>query len=437
MFQKTCVNLHTIPINPFSHPIMKYRFLRFLIIALMPMLAGAQTTETLPNDVPPMPQMPLPQLVEQRLDALVDDSLFEVSQLGLMVWDLTTDSVLYRRNHRQLMRTASTMKLLTAITALTYLGGSYQLTTSLYYKGTIAGHTLQGDLICVGGMDPMFDSDDMKAFAQSLKQKGVKTVKGRIVTDCSMKDTEKWGEGWCWDDDNPTLSPLLIKGKADFATQLLQELHRQGIATPGVRVAPGTLPSEGTQLLCRRSHQLREVLVQMMKESDNLYAESVFYQTAHWWMPGHVDKKAKRQPLTAVYGAQATTALLDTLGLPVSLYRIADGSGLSLYDYLSAECEVTILRYAWQHPDIYNDLLPSLPIAGEDGTLKNRMKEPSPAWQNVTAKTGSVSAVSALAGYCTAANGHRLCFAILNQGVRRMSDSRSFQDRVCEALCAF
>ena len=435
-FKKTCVNLHTIPINPY-YILMTLRFLRIVIIALLPLLAKAQTTDTLQTDTLRRPQLPLPQLVEQRLDALVDDSLFEVSQLGLMVWDLTTDSVLYRRNHRQLMRTASTMKLLTAISAISYLGGSHQFTTSLYYKGTITGKSFQGDLICVGGMDPLFDQADLKAFAYSLLQKGIKSVRGRLITDCSMKDGEKWGEGWCWDDDNPTLSPLLIKGKADFAAQLLQELRRQGIATQGLHVVPGILPSEGARLLCQRSHSLQEVLEEMMKESNNLFAEAVFYQTAYWWQSAYGPKKAKRPPLSAVYGVEAETALLDSLGLPTSLYRIADGSGLSLYDYLSAECEVMLLRYVWQHPDIYDSLLPSLPIAGEDGTLKNRMKEPSPAFRNVTAKTGSVSAVSALAGYCTAANGHRLCFAIINQGVRRMADSRNFQDRVCEALCAF
>ena len=54
---------------------------------------------------------------------------------------------------------------------------------------------------------------------------------------------------------------------------------------------------------------------------------------------------------------------------------------------------------------------------------------------NVRAKTGTVTAVSALAGYCTAPNGHRLAFSIINQGVRRTSDGRNFQDRVCIALC--
>lgn len=54
---------------------------------------------------------------------------------------------------------------------------------------------------------------------------------------------------------------------------------------------------------------------------------------------------------------------------------------------------------------------------------------------NVHAKTGTVTSVSALAGYCTAANGHKICFSIVNQGILKASDGREFQNRICELLC--
>ena len=50
-------------------------------------------------------------------------------------------------------------------------------------------------------------------------------------------------------------------------------------------------------------------------------------------------------------------------------------------------------------------------------------------------KTGTVTGVSALAGYCTAKNGHRLCFSIINQGIRNSREGRNFQDQVCAILC--
>jgi D-alanyl-D-alanine carboxypeptidase/D-alanyl-D-alanine-endopeptidase (penicillin-binding protein 4) len=126
--------------------------------------------------------------------------------------------------------------------------------------------------------------------------------------------------------------------------------------------------------------------------------------------------------------------LIESLGLKAADYRIADGCGLSLYNYVSPELLVRLLRYAYQSPAIRSRLLLSLPIAGTDGTLKNRMKG-TPAEGNVRAKTGTVTGISSLAGYCTAPNGHELCFCIINQGVLRGSDGRQFQDSVCTALC--
>ena len=115
-------------------------------------------------------------------------------------------------------------------------------------------------------------------------------------------------------------------------------------------------------------------------------------------------------------------------------YRIADGSGLSLYNYVTPELMVRLLRYAYLKRDVIAALYPALPVAGVDGTLKKRMTK-GPAFENVHAKTGTVTCVTSLAGYCTAANGHKLAFSIINQGCLRDSESRAFQDRVCVAMC--
>ena len=67
-------------------------------------------------------------------------------------------------------------------------------------------------------------------------------------------------------------------------------------------------------------------------------------------------------------------------------------------------------------PGIFLPFYESLPIAGVDGTLQNRMKQ-TKARGNVHAKTGSVTGVSSLAGYVKAADGHQLAFVIINQNV--------------------
>ena len=163
----------------------------------------------------------------------------------------------------------------------------------------------------------------------------------------------------------------------------------------------------------------------MLKDSDNLYAESMFYQ---------IGAATGNHPAKAIHARNAIRKLIQRAGLYPGDYKIADGSGLSLYNYVSAELLVRLLRYAWRNSNVIEYLLPALPIAGQDGTLENRMKGKSTAG-NVRAKTGTLTGISSLAGYCTAASGHMLCFAIINQGILRYSDGRNFQDRVCLALC--
>ena len=125
-------------------------------------------------------RLPWPESVKVGIDNLLKSKMFETSQVGIMVWDLEDDSCIYKHNERQLMRPASTMKLLTAITALDKLGGSYQFKTQLKYTGTIEEGVLHGDVYCVGGMDPRFNSDDLSAFVNSLKEMGVDTIRGKV-----------------------------------------------------------------------------------------------------------------------------------------------------------------------------------------------------------------------------------------------------------------
>lgn len=367
--------------------------------------------------------LPWPQKIQVKLDSMMRDPLLDYTQMGIMVWDLTDDQPLFSMNSRQLLRPASTMKLVTAITALDYLGTDYQFTTSLYYKGDINNRRFDGDLYCVGGMDPAFSFDDMDIFARNVKEMGIDTICGSLVADVSMKDTLKWGEGWCWDDKNPTLTPLLIDRKDDFLPMLISALANYDIVMTDITIKKGTLDKEA-KLLCEHKRSIDQILLRMMKDSDNLYAESMYYQIA-----SRNDKWSK-----ALYAQRQQRAVMERAGLKSSIYRLADGSGLSLYNYLSAECLLRLLRYAYRHKPIYDHLLPSLPVAGEDGTLKKRMKD-TRAEGNVQAKTGTLTGIISLAGYCTASNGHRLCFAIINQGIQRGREARDYQDKICDILC--
>ena len=394
-------------------------------------------------------ELPWDEAVRYQLDKMVNSKLFETTQVGMEVWDLDADSCLFRHNECWRMRPASTQKVVTAIAALDLLGGNYQFKTALRYSGTIkqntvsvspdtlnlttpslnregrggSSSTLSGSLYLVGGMDPLLSDADIRTFADAVKVLGIDTITGSIYEDRTFRDADKWGEGWCWDDDNPNLSPLLVGGKDEAASRLLSALNAVGITVLG-GIGQSAAPA-ATTLVATRTHDLADVLVPMMKRSDNWYAESLFYQIAHQQGGRGAGVKPARSYIDR---------LVTRAGADQKLIHVADGSGLSLYNYVTPDMEVQLLRYAAKKPEIIEKLLPSLPVAGVDGTLKSRMKG-TKAQGNVQAKTGTVTGVSALAGYCTAANGHRLCFSIINMGIPKAKVGRDFQDRVCALLC--
>ena len=363
---------------------------------------------------------------QQALDLLCQSSLFETTQLGLYVYDLTDGEPLYAVNAAHRMRPASCQKLVTAITALHYLKGNYQLRTEFRISGKVRNGVLEGDLIVVGGMDPLVTSDELLQAAATIRQnQGIETVAGNVVFDLSMREDKPFGLGWCWDDDYGPLSALLVNGKDNFEQEWLSALEAAGIQLRSSSIKRAQADRQA-RTACVIHHEIDELLEPMMKKSDNIYAECLFYQTA-----ASTGKKFAGQK----EAAQRTEDLLkNKIGLDPSPYRIADGSGLSLYDYVSAEMLVALLGYAWRTPDIKEHLLPSLPISGFDGTLKSRMIG-TEADGNVRAKTGTVTGIVSLAGYITAANGHTLAFAIINQGVGSSGIGRSFQDKVCIELC--
>lgn len=171
---------------------------------------------------------------------------------------------------------------------------------------------------------------------------------------------------------------------------------------------------------------IQQVVERALKESDNLCAESLFYHLAA--------RYASHNRVSGEDGTDAVNDFMKTaLGFNPDKYRIADGSGVSMYNYVSPRLLLEYLKYAYYHREVFLPFYESLPIAGVDGTLQHRMKQ-TKARGNVHAKTGSVTGVSSLAGYVKAANGHQLAFVIINQNVLKLSRARAFQDKFCDIL---
>ncbi len=226
---------------------------------------------------------------------------------------------------------------------------------------------------------------------------------------------------------------LSVPDPARFVGYVLADaLRKQGAeVAQDVRVeviGPRDVPA-GVEAWCER--QLAEVVVETNKVSDNLGAELLLRDLARVSELHPVELGVESETI----GRMTVQADLEALGVGDAAVRVADGSGVSHYNLVSADLLVRLLVDMHERGGRGYELFRrSLPVAGVDGTLANRMKGTA-AERRVFAKTGTISAVSNLAGYVDTRSGRRLAFAILCQNfVGSAKPWRALQDRVCAAL---
>ncbi len=221
---------------------------------------------------------------------------------------------------------------------------------------------------------------------------------------------------------------MSLHSSQDFFMHVFAErLCEQGIEVDSLYEF-GELPSDADSLIrvASVSHSLMDVLTRALKKSDNLSAEAMLRHVA---LCGK-----KTSHVAASDGVEVIGKLIRRLGYDPKEYCIVDGSGVSLYNYISPDLLLAFLKYAYTHSDIYASLCEALPIAGVDGTLTYRMRGTS-AHKKVRAKTGTVTGVSSLAGFAQTPDNHVLGFVIINQNVLKAREARAFQDKVCVELC--
>ena len=200
---------------------------------------------------------PADSLLRARLDTIVKHNLPRGAAAGICIYDLSAGRTLYEHQADKLSRPASTMKVMTAITALAQSGAMEPFRTELWTTGRVAGDTLRGDLYVVGSFDPEFDTDDLEELIGGLTRRGIRVVDGRIVGDVSMKDSLYWGSGWLWDDApapyQPYLSPLMLRRAGTgcvghrqplFLLLYDREPHAQPLARRGAAACGAQLDGE-------------------------------------------------------------------------------------------------------------------------------------------------------------------------------------------------
>ena len=472
---------------------------------------GPPSTIEVPPPAPPKPSGAV-QRLQTNIEATLNDPALASSNVGMKVVSLVTGEVLYEKDAEKLYHPASTMKLITAATALVKLGPNYRFRTTLY-TDRLEGNRVLGNIYLKGSGDPVFDRNDLEKMVEKLVEMGTKDLQGDIVVDETYFDAVRWGKGWMWDDGPiggyyPHLSALTInrngvlarispgtKGgdpvhvhldpptqymkifneattighskktrltikRKDGATEenvlmvggvmaigqaemirrvdvldpalycgtLLQEmLIKRGVSLQG-RVRYGEVPEEAVEIITHVSPPLSRIVWEMNKPSDNLIAELLLKT---------IGAELSGTPGTAEKGLGAISNFLGKIGMNWRHYTLADGSGVSRYNLVTASLLTDVLVYMFHNFAVMPEYLASLPVGGVDGTLTRRMRGMT-AEGVLRAKTGTLRGLTALAGYTTTADEETVTFAIIMSNYHgSVSSRRVLQDKIGDILTQF
>jgi D-alanyl-D-alanine carboxypeptidase/D-alanyl-D-alanine-endopeptidase (penicillin-binding protein 4) len=184
-----------------------------------------------------------------------------------------------------------------------------------------------------------------------------------------------------------------------FLAAFAEALQSRGVRVYGATVNGGT--SRLDSIATMQSPTLRDVLPFFEKPSQNQIGEILFKTLAlKQTGSGRADS-----------AAQVVSRQMVAWGAAPDGFAVRDGSGLSRHDYVSPRTIVKVLDAMRRGPD-FRPFYDALPIAGVDGTIRNRMAG-TPAAGNVHAKTGTLDKARSLSGYVTTADGHLLLFSAL------------------------
>ena len=396
---------------------------------------GILTTKPIQTERP-IPSVDPIERLQTDIDAVLQEELFTNASIGIKVVTVETGEVIYEKNSHKLHHPASTTKLFTAATALAKLGSDYQCETTLYADAIVRGEVL-GNIYLKGRADPVLQPQDIAKLGDALLQAGVKSIQGNIVVDETYLDAIWEGPGWMWDDRPLWINALSIREVEPDASKMSRALAcghllkttlmEKGVNVIG-NVVSGTVSSEAHTVAKHLSPPLADILKLMNKPSDNWTAELVFKT---------IGAEVMGEPGTWKKGRDVVAGFLAEIMDEPPMHRFVDGSGLSRYNLLNAELLTKLLVYMYHNFEVMPEFLASLPIAGVDGTLKNRMQGMS-AEKVLRAKTGTLSGVSALAGYTVTADDEVFAFGILIShyvGPARLA--RSIQDKIGNYLTGF
>lgn len=420
------------------------------------------------------------------INKAVAESGINKGAVSVSVKDIKTGKTLYELNSDKPVPPASTLKIVTLASALNELGKDYEFSTELYKNSN-------NELILKLGADPFLNAKDLKTLLRAAREQNIIEPEAFYIDDTIIDKTE-WGEGWQWDDDlNPlmpkfsaynidnnllkiTVEPTFKGAPAEIKLDVFYPTTFVNLVTTGGannvkisrnnNIAPDVLNIEGTvskreQIEIPINHLKRYFVLRLedaiksekieyygnftnkklsaqnisgiskitnpiekavnaiMLDSNNMAAETVFKIAG-----GHYAK-------TSGSAEAAIKMLMDycgKLGVNTQNIRIVDGSGVSKNNLVTTDFMTSFLISQYQNDAEYKEMFAS---AGE-GTLKNRMLY---FGDNLKAKTGTLSDVSAIAGYLKTAKGNLVAFdIIINDPNSKTPDKKMLEEYILRAI---
>ena len=417
-----------------------------------------QPTEESQTETEPEPE---PEVAKCSLEDIENDP--RILQLQAAVINPETNELIYDIGADIPSRTASVMKLLTAAAALETLGPNYRVETRVYADSVdprkiyIVG---AGDVTLSrtppGQQSIYRDAPKLSSLAFQVNNyvstiEEPETVQDpnqpaplpqppaaepftqeitEIVLDSTLwqgaEGSGQWEKNWnpegITDGWMSQASALQVDGDRQQPAQLTSRRSENPVGRAGIwfkdaigenaqnaTLTYGQAPADAIEIASVLSEPIKEWIRIMLLRSDNTVAEALARLVAY-------DVGLDGSDFASIDSAYKI-ALRGT-GLNTQGLTIEDGSGLSAYSAVSPEFVAQLMELVVEGYPNFENILNSLPVAGESGSLENRFDsdELSNAAGKILAKTGWIRTGYSLAGTMTASDGTELVFAVYNLG---------------------
>ena len=370
---------------------------------------------------------------------------------GLVVVDAETGKTVCAASPSRRRPLASNMKLFTTSTVLSRLGPETRIPTRVFRDGPIDAHgVLHGSLYLQGGGDPALGTPsfydgylaglgtDLLDLAPQVKAAGITSVTGRLYADDTIFDRLRGVA----DSGYATSSYIGPLSGLDFNSGFRGSTSSSGFASDPAKLAgatlAGSLRSAGVAITSQVALRPTPAYAQLVGEVLSPTLDQIVNTTDVWSDNFFAEMLIKL--LGARLGGVGTTAagaaVVDSFARSHgSGVHAVDGSGLTRTNRASPR-QVVNLLVAMRKEPVGDDFIQDLALAGHEGTVADRMHGTA-AYGRCRTKTGTITGVSNLSGYCFNRSGRVMAFSILMAGVSNLTLAHLDQDRIAGAVAGY